>query len=403
MTAIRAQRFLRSLSVIASVVVLAAAFAGWAYYQHLNGNLHRGDLNLGDHRLPAPTPNAAGQTPLNILVIGTDSRGTAANVRLGGARNDAGRPGLADVEMLVHVAADRGSMTVLSIPRDTRVTIPACTDPATGKRYPQTEDIINASLQNGGPGCTVATWEQLTGIPVDHFMMADFSGVVNLADAIGGVPVCVDHNINDPESGLRLPQGTSYVQGQQALQWLRTRHGFEDGSDIGRTHAQHLYMSAMIRQLKKGAKLSDPAELMVLAEQATKALTVDTDLASVDKLYNLANDLKRVPTDHITMATMPWTQDPQNADHVVPSADATTVFEMIRDDVALDGGSAKASASPAGHASQAPSPTATGAAGAGTAEGAAVPGAAAPTSAAILNGSDATACMKVNVSGGYTW
>ena len=258
MTAIRAQRFLRSLSVIASVVVLAAAFAGWAYYQHLNGNLHRGDLNLGDHRLPAPTPNAAGQTPLNILVIGTDSRGTAANVRLGGARNDAGRPGLADVEMLVHVAADRGSMTVLSIPRDTRVTIPACTDPATGKRYPQTEDIINASLQNGGPGCTVATWEQLTGIPVDHFMMADFSGVVNLADAIGGVPVCVDHNIHDPESGLRLPQGTSYVQGQQALQWLRTRHGFEDGSDIGR-------YQQLVREVIVAPPVQDYAIRLVMA------------------------------------------------------------------------------------------------------------------------------------------
>ena len=213
-------------------------------------------------------------------------------------------------------------------------------------------------------------------------------------------------------SALRLPKGTSFVQGQQALEWLRTRHGFEDGSDIGRTHAQHLYMSAMIRQLKKGAKLSDPAELMVLAEQATKALTVDTDLASVDKLYNLANDLKRVPTDHITMATMPWTQDPRNPDHVVPSADATTVFEMIRDDVALDGKSTGASASPAAYASQAPSPTAaraagstdsTGASGASGAGTAATPGATAPTSAAILKGSDTTACMKVNVSGGYTW
>ncbi|WP_341483605.1 LCP family protein [Streptomyces endophytica] len=82
-------------------------------------------------------------------------------------------------------------MSVVSIPRDTRVTIPKCTDPKTHEVFPQTTAPINESLQHGGPGCTLSTWQELTGVYIDHFMMVDFSGVVDMADAIGGVPVCV--------------------------------------------------------------------------------------------------------------------------------------------------------------------------------------------------------------------
>ncbi|CAM5420555.1 transcriptional regulator [Streptomyces avidinii] len=84
-------------------------------------------------------------------------------------------------------------------------------------------------------------------------MMIDFKGVVSMADAIGGVPVCVEENVHSRNregkgSGLKLPKGTSVIQGETALQWLRTRYGFEDGTDIGRTHAQHQYMTSMARE-----------------------------------------------------------------------------------------------------------------------------------------------------------
>lgn len=109
--------------------------------------------------------------------------------------------------MLLHVSADRSNMSVISVPRDTKTTIPKCTDPDDGKVYPKTTDRINTSLQHGGPGCTVATWEEMTGIPVDHFMMIDFAGVVSMADAVGGVPVCVNSNVYDPRSKLKLKKG----------------------------------------------------------------------------------------------------------------------------------------------------------------------------------------------------
>ncbi|MEU8569640.1 LCP family protein [Streptomyces pathocidini] len=332
------RRILRWFATCLALLILGAAGAGYLYYEHLNGNLIKDALNLGDSKLDKSAPNAAGQTPMNILLLGSDSRNSAENVKLGGAKADAGRKPLADVQMLLHVSADRSSMSVVSIPRDTRVTIPKCTDTDDGTVYPEGQGTINSSLQHGGPGCTVATWEELTGIPVDHFMMIDFAGVVDMADAVGGVPVCVDSNVYDPRSGLRLPEGESVIKGKHALQWLRTRHGFEDGSDIGRAKAQHMYMNSMVRQLKSGTKLTDPAKLTDLAEAATKALTVDQDLGTVKSLYDLGNDLKRIPTARITMATMPWAPDPANAAHIVPKpGEADKVFSMIRNDTALDG------------------------------------------------------------------
>ncbi|MBZ4319091.1 LCP family protein [Streptomyces huiliensis] len=336
----RAIRIVRWTALCLAVLVLGTSAAGYLYYRHLNGNIRKSKLNLGDKQLDRSVPNAEGQRPLNILLLGSDSRNSKENQDLGGAREDADRPALADVQMLVHVSADRSNMSVISVPRDTRVTIPKCTDPADGRIYKETtSQIINTSLQNGGPGCTVATWEELTGIPIDHFMMIDFAGVVSMADAVGGVPVCVKSNIRDDKSGLRLEKGSHTIKGEQALQWLRTRHGFEDGSDIGRTHAQHLYMNSMVRQLKSGSRLSDPGQLTDLAESATKALTVDKDLGSVKKLYDLGNDIKRVPSARITMTTMPWVQDPQDPDaHVIPkSGDADKLFSLVRNDIALDG------------------------------------------------------------------
>ncbi|MHA4819522.1 LCP family protein [Streptomyces aculeolatus] len=335
----RAMRIARWFFGIVAFLILGTAAAGYLYYRDLNNNLEKDPLNLGKNKLDEKQPNADGQTPLDILLLGSDSRNSDENVRLGGARADRGRKPLADVQMLLHVSADRSNMSVVSVPRDTRVTIPECTDPDDGTVYPETTSAtINTSLQNGGPGCTVAAWEAMTGVSIDHFMMIDFAGVVSMADAVGGVPVCVRDNVYDEDSGLRLEEGETTIKGEQALQWLRTRHGFEDGSDIGRTHAQHQYMNSMARELKEGAKLSDPGKLRRLAEAATNALTVDEGLGDLKKLYDLGNDIKRVPAERITMTTMPWVPDPQNNAHVVPNEeDAPQLWSMIRNDIAFDG------------------------------------------------------------------
>ncbi|ALV35328.1 transcriptional regulator [Streptomyces sp. CdTB01] len=350
----RRHRILRWSAAVLAVVIVGTAGAGYLYYRHLNDNLRKDDLNIGDKkdRAAAPRANAAGQTPLNILLIGSDARDSKENQKLGGAKDTYGTAPRADVQMLLHVSADRTNMSVVSMPRDTLLAIPECTDPDTGRTYAaSTSAMTNASLERGGPGCTVATWEKLTDIHIDHFVMVDFAGVVSMADAVGGVPVCVDaaiysHTSSGHGSGLKLRKGTTSVQGKQALQWLRTRYGFEDGSDIARTKAQHMYMNSMVRQLRANATLSNPGKLRALAETATEALTVDDGLGSVAKLYDLSKELKKVPTERITMTTMPWVYS-SDGNRVLPRpTDAAKLFRLVREDIALDGKDKKKTATP---------------------------------------------------------
>ncbi|MFD4699616.1 LCP family protein [Streptomyces niveus] len=344
------RRILLWVSSALALLLLGTAGAGYLYFRHLDSKLKKEDLTLGDKPMADHKVNSAGQTPLNILLIGSDARDSKANQDLGGAKETFGGLPLADVQMLLHVSADRSNMSVVSMPRDTMLKMPKCTNTETGKVYPaSTGDVqTNESLGRGGPGCTVATWYELTGIPIDHFMMIDFAGVVSMADAIGGVPVCVTENIHSRNaegkgSGLKLKKGESVIQGEQALQWLRTRYGFEDGSDLARTHAQHMYMNSMVRELRKGAKLTDPGKLMSLAEAATDALTVDKGIDGVNKLYGLAEELKKVPTNRITMATMPnvYGTGAQSGRVFPKPGDADQLFTMVRDDVPLDGKASK--------------------------------------------------------------
>ncbi|WP_059007258.1 LCP family protein [Streptomyces specialis] len=312
---------------------------GALYIRHLNNNIDKEKLNLGNSEMGEAQPNADGQVPLNILLLGSDSRDGEENQELGGASDLAGGPVRADVQMLLHASADRSNITLISIPRDTQVPIPECTDPDTGEVYPaEAAASINTALSHGGPGCVVATWWELTEIPISHFMMVDFAGVVDMADAVGGVPVCVEDNIYDSKSGLRLEAGETVIEGEQALQWLRTRKAFGDGSDIGRTHAQQMYLSNMVEELQNSASLTDPGELMDLAEAATNALTVDEGLGTVQKLYDLGTDLRSVPNDRINMVTLPWLPDPANPDvTIIPDPVASEeLFELVRDDIPLD-------------------------------------------------------------------
>ncbi len=341
----RARRLLKWTAAVLALLIIGAAGAGYVYYRQLNANIRKDALNLGDNKVAEPTPNAAGQTPLNILLIGSDARDSKENQQLGGARETFGSTPLADVQMLVHLSADRTNMSVISMPRDTLVEIPKCTDPDDGTVYPASDGrtMTNQSLGHGGPGCTVATWQELTGIHIDHFVMVDFAGVVAMADAVGGVPVCVDANVHSRDSqghgsGLKMEKGTHPVKGEQALQWLRTRYGFEDGSDLARAQAQHMYMNSLVRQLRENATLSSPNRLRRLAERATEALTVDPGLDTVKKLYDLSSELRTVKPERITMTTMP---NRYVGARVEPTEDAEKLFRLVREDIALDGRDAK--------------------------------------------------------------
>ncbi|MGW8887891.1 LCP family protein [Streptomyces sp. NPDC055749] len=337
------RRILRWVASVVALLILTTGAAGYVYYEHLNSQLRKGKRSAGNSAAKKTEPNAAGQTPLNILLIGSDSRNSAENLKLGGSKKSVGAKPLADVQMLLHVSADRKNASVISIPRDTRVDIPACEDPDTGEKFPAKNTLINETLGRGGAGCTLDTWEKETGIYIDHWMMVDFAGVVSMADAIGGAEVCVKHGVYDgPKpnvpggSGLRLEAGKTKIKGKQALQWLRTRHAFE--SDFGRAKAQHMYMNAVIRELKSQNAFTDTGRLTNLAETATESLQVSEEIGTVKKLFDLAMQLKNVPLDRLNMLTMPRIPDPLDPDsRVLPKPGAAEkLWSLLRDDRPLD-------------------------------------------------------------------
>ncbi|WP_443079779.1 LCP family protein [Streptomyces sp. P9-A4] len=343
------RKVLRWVAITMSVLILGTAGAGYLYYEHLNSNIRSGGRAGGESGVKKAAPNALGDTPLNILLIGSDSRADEKNIALGGGRNDKDRKPLADVQMLLHVSADRENASIVSIPRDTVVPIPECKD-KNGETFAATTNRpINESLQRGGPGCTLTTWESITGVYIDHWLMVDFAGVVAMADEVGGVPVCVKTGVYDKStarvkggSGLKLKKGTTDVQGTQALQWLRTRHAF--GSDQNRAKAQHMYLNGMMKKLQSQNAWTDTGRLTGLAETATSALQVSDELKSVKKLFDLSMQLKNVKIDRLTTATVPTVAYPANKDawlEMVP-ASADKMWTMLRDDVALDKNGGKA-------------------------------------------------------------
>ncbi|MEU6323395.1 LCP family protein [Streptomyces sp. NPDC047009] len=339
----RGRRALRITGICLAVVVLAAGGAGWWFYHRLNGNINSVAL---DGSGGSERPDALDRTPINILVMGTDGRTSATDCKLGGGCSQTGvqtGKGNADVEMVVHIAADRSNATVMSIPRDTMIQVPACADPTSQHSTRGYYGQINSALFYG-PACQVATIHQLTGIPIDHFVKLDFSGVVSMSDAVGGVSVCVSDNVYDTYSHLKLSKGTHTLKGVAALEFVRSRHGFGVGSDLDRTYAQHLFLGAMIRKFKSAGTLTDPTAVYGLADAATKALTVDNGLGSINKLIGLATDLNKVPSKRITFTTMQTAPDPNNSNRVVPDTGSKSLFETIANDQSLTGSDGKKSA-----------------------------------------------------------
>ena len=145
----------------------------------------------------------------------------------------------------------------------------------------------------------------------------------------------MDAPIDDEYSGLKLPAGTSSVEGEQALAFLRSRHGFSDGSDIGRIQAQQGFLSSLLRKVKSEGTLSNPGRLINIAEAITQNVTVDKNLGNISTLVGVGATLGGVDLSNVVFATVPTEPWSQDANRLQVSADATNVFQRLRDDKSL--------------------------------------------------------------------
>ena len=259
----------------------------------------------------------------NILLAGTDTRSGQGGAfstqdQLAGSSG----AGSNDVTMVLHIAADHRSATVISIPRDLMAPIPACPDPSGGTFSSQSKGMFNTTLSEGGLSCVVLTAESLTGLDIKYAALINFDGVIAMSDAIGGVTVCLDAPINDPSAALDLPAGNQTIKGDVALAFVRTRAGVGDGSDLGRISNQQVFLSAMVRQVLHGGVLSNPITLYQLADAAVKNLQTSASLSNPTSMVSLALAMKNIDTANIVFIQYPVVADPDNPNRVVPNSNA---------------------------------------------------------------------------------
>ncbi|GGM05313.1 LytR family transcriptional regulator [Streptomyces fumigatiscleroticus] len=314
-------------------VLVAVGTAGYLYLKHLNDNI----TSVADDG--ASTGGFSKDKAINILLIGTDKRTGDGNEGYG----DSGSVGHADTTILLHVSKDRSNATALSIPRDLIVDVPDCPttqDDGSTKVIPGDTGVrFNTSLGQDGrtPSCTMRTVTELTGITPDNFMVADFNAVKTLTTAVGGVEVCLEKDIDDADSHLKLSAGTHTIQGEQALAFVRTRHSVGFGGDLSRIEIQQQFLSSLMRKLKSNDTLTSPSKMLKLAEAGTKALTVDSQLDSIGKLKDLGLELGKLNTKNLTFTTVPVVDNPAETvkSTVVLASTAQQVFDMIKNDVSF--------------------------------------------------------------------
>ncbi|MBO9057475.1 LCP family protein [Curtobacterium flaccumfaciens pv. flaccumfaciens] len=270
------------------------------------------DLGDGVEIQGQPAPQAkGGAKPIsafkggfNMLVVGTDNDPEQSAAF--GERDAT----LNDVNILLHVSADHTNATAVSIPRDLVTPIPACkkTDgTGTGTAPAMAAQPINTSFGEGGLNCVTQTVAGLTGLDIQYSAAVSFKGVIEMSNAIGGVPVCVAQPITDSYTGLNLPAGTSTLQGDEALAFLRTRHGVGDGSDLGRISSQQVFLSSLLRTVKSNDTLGSPARLYKLARAAASNMQLSQSLNDIGTMVQMGLALRDLPLAQVNFVQYPGT------------------------------------------------------------------------------------------------
>lgn len=263
----------------------------------------------------------------NILLAGTDTRtGQGGEFSSEDQLDGSSGVGSNDVTMVLHISADHTSAAVISIPRDLIAPVPECPDPSGGTYGASSAVMFNTVLSRGGISCVVLTAQQLTGLNIQYAATIDFDGVIAMADAVGGVTVCVDAPVDDPSAGINLPAGVQRLTGNNALGFVRTRAGVGDGSDLGRISNQQVFLSALVRQVMDEGVLTNPVLLYRLANAAASNIQATESLANPTTMVSIAQALKNISLDHIVFLQYPVVTDPDNVNRVVTDDDAASAL-----------------------------------------------------------------------------
>ena len=321
---------LRLLGIAVAVVAISsvsiAAIAVWGLASEVKG------IQLS-HLPGTSTANVANvgaiEGGVNLLLTGTDTR-TGQGGAFSTKDELAGSSGLGnnDVTMLIHIAADHQSVTVISFPRDMMIPVPSCPRAGGGSYPAERQAMLNSTLARGDLPCVVLTIEKLTGVEIPFAAKITLDGVTAMSDAVGGVDVCVATPINDTYviPAVHLAAGEHTLVGADALSFLRTRHGLVGGSDLARISNQQLFMSALARKVTGAGVLGNPLTLYPLAAAAVKNVTMSDTLTNPTTLVEIALALKNVGLSNMVFVQYPAVTDPSNPNRVVPQTSAAAAL-----------------------------------------------------------------------------
>ncbi|MFF2273592.1 LCP family protein [Agromyces sp. NPDC058136] len=316
-----------------------AAYAAWDLASTVKPT-----VSLGNEKVLEGVPDVgAMEGGVNLLLVGSDSR-QGQGMAFGDPEEETAV--LNDVTMLMHISQDHSHVEVISFPRDMFIDVPACTDPEDPAGDPLDELYgvkINSVLSHGGLGCVVKTVEELTGVTIPFAGTVQFNGVAAMSEAVGGVEVCVAEPIEDEYTGLFLEAGMHELSGMPALQFLRTRHGVGDGSDLGRISNQQVFMSSLARKLQDSGTLGDPVALYSIAKAALANMELSDSLANPTTMVSIAKAMKDVDLDKIAFIQYPTGTTeggvkPSDSAEIVNLAlqnDTPVVFDPTADDASF--------------------------------------------------------------------
>lgn len=313
-------------AALAVVLVSAGAVTAYAVWD-VAQSVKPGVALIGETEGPPPNIGAY-EGGVNFLLVGSDSgQGDPKYGKRGETLND--------VTILLHISADHTNATVVSFPRDMFVKLPACPKLDGKGNYASWTTKLNESLAYGGLACTVQTVSDLTGLTIPFAAMIEFNGVIEMANAIGGVEVCVGTAIHDRQISLNLDAGQQTISGYTALQFLRSRYGVGDGSDLSRISNQQVFLSALVRKVKSAETLTDPLKVYGLAKAAISNMQMSRSLENVNTIVSIALALKDIAPENISFLQYPSGYGAFNGrDGVLPiKSAADKLFSAIKADL----------------------------------------------------------------------
>ena len=285
------------------LLVLPAGYAAYSWHRFDSGVTRIDALPLPGASSTADDDDVDGEA-MNILLVGDDHRPDGASpevlARLG--TEDDGGATNTDTMIVLHVAADGRSATMISLPRDSYVDIPG-----------HGRDKLNAAFsygqRDGGPSggaqLLVSTVQDLTGLSIDHYVRVSLLGFYDVVQALGPVDVCLVAPVKDRWSGLDLPAGESTLDAQQALAFVRQRHGLPRG-DLDRQVRQQYFLTVEAERLLSAGTLLNPAKLGAVLDAVSGSLETDAGL----DFLRLARQVRDLRPSEIRSATIPITGTP---------------------------------------------------------------------------------------------